>query len=100
VLDDAWWERVNLTIKIMDPIIALLRFADTDKPILGEVYEGWDFMIESMGTIILLSEYPEYETSSEAAFTTMQDTLASRWDMNCTPLHCLAHSLNPKYYNH
>jgi hypothetical protein len=40
VLDDAWWERVDLTIKIMDPIISLLRFADTDKPILGELYEG------------------------------------------------------------
>jgi hypothetical protein len=53
VLDDAWWERVDLTIKIMEPIISLLRFADTDKPILGEVYEGWDSMIESMRTIIL-----------------------------------------------
>jgi hypothetical protein len=35
VLDDGWWERVNLSIKIMDHIISLLRFADTDKPILG-----------------------------------------------------------------
>jgi hypothetical protein len=24
VLDDAWWERVYLTIKVMDPIISLL----------------------------------------------------------------------------
>jgi hypothetical protein len=24
VLDDAWWERVDLTIKIMEPIISLL----------------------------------------------------------------------------
>eukprot|EP00253_Pinus_taeda_P035840 PITA_35840 len=63
VLDDAWWERVDLIIQIMDLIISLLRFADTDKPILGE------------------------------------DILVSRWDKNCTPLHCLAHSLNPKYYN-
>eukprot|EP00253_Pinus_taeda_P002946 PITA_02946 len=57
MLDNAWWERVDLLIQIMDPIIYLLRFADTDQPILGE-------------------------------------------DKNCTPLHCLAHSLNPKYYNH
>jgi hypothetical protein len=40
VLDDAWWEKVDITIKIMDPIISLLRFADTDRPILGEAYEG------------------------------------------------------------
>ena len=45
VLDDAWWERVDLIIQIIDPIISLLQFADTDKPILGEVYEGWDSMI-------------------------------------------------------
>ena len=53
VLDDAWWERVDLRIQIMDPIISLLRFADTDQPILGEVYEGWDSMIESVRSIIL-----------------------------------------------
>jgi len=100
VLDDAWWERVDLLIQIMDPIISLLRFADTDQPILGEVCEGWDSMIESMRSIILQSECPEYETSSEAFFTTIQDILVRRWDKNCTPLHCLAYSLNPKYYNH
>ena len=52
VLDDDWWERVDLTISIMEPIISLLRFAATNKPILGEVYEGWDSMIESMQTIV------------------------------------------------
>jgi hypothetical protein len=46
VLDDGWWERVDLTIKIMDPIISLLRFAETYQPILGEIYEGWDSIIE------------------------------------------------------
>ena len=84
----------------MDPIIFLLRFADTDQPILGEVYEGWDSMIEFVKTIVLQSQCPEYETSPEAFFTSIQDILVSIWDKNCTPLHCLAHSLNPKYYNH
>jgi len=100
VLDDAWWERVDLIIRIMDPIISLLRVADTDKPILGEVYEGWDSMIESVRSIILQSECPEYETSASAFCDTIQDILVSRWDKNCIPLHCLAHSLNPKYYSH
>jgi hypothetical protein len=30
MLDDGWWERVDLIIKIIDPIISLLRFADMD----------------------------------------------------------------------
>jgi hypothetical protein len=99
MLDDGWWERVDLTIKIMDPIISLLWFADMDQPILGEVYEGWDSMIESVKTIILQHECPEYGTSTKTLFTTIHDILISRWDKNCTPLHCLAHSLNPKYYS-
>ena len=84
----------------MDSVISLLRFVDIDKPILGEVYEGWDSMIESVRSIILQSECPQYETSPEAFCDTIHDILVRRWDKNCTPLHCLAHSLNPKYYNH
>eukprot|EP00253_Pinus_taeda_P004215 PITA_04215 len=99
VLDDAWWERVDLIIRIMDPIISLLRVADTDKPILGEVYEGWDSMIDSMRSTILQNECPEYETSPEALCDTIHDILVSKWDKIYTPLHCLAHSLNPKYYS-
>ena len=100
MFDDAWWETVDLLIQIMDPIISFLRFANTNQPIHEEVYEGWDSMIESVRSNILQSECLEYETSSEAFFTTIQDILVSRWDKNCTPLHCLAHSLNPKYYSH
>eukprot|EP00253_Pinus_taeda_P027275 PITA_27275 len=84
----------------MDFIISLLQFANTDKPILGEVYEGWDSMIESVRSIIIQSECPEYETSPEAFCDTIQNILVSRRDKNCTPLHCLAHSLNPKDYSH
>lgn len=57
-------------------------------------------MIESMRSNILQSEFPKSETSLEAFFTTILDILVNRWDKNCTPLHCLAHSLNPEYYNH
>ena len=99
VWDDVWWERVDLTIKIMEPLISLLRFVDTDQPILADVYEGWDSMIESMRTIVMENECRENETSVKNVWSTIQDILISRWDKNCTPLHCLAHSLNPKFYS-
>jgi hypothetical protein len=98
VLDDGWWERVDLTLKIMDPIISLLWFANMDKPILGEVYEGWDSMIESVKTVALEHKCPENGTARETLFATIQDILIRKWDKNCTTLHCLAHSLNTKYY--
>ena len=84
VLDDVWWERVDLTIKIMEPLISLLRFTDTDQPILEDVYEGWDSIIKSMRTIVMENECPEYETSAENLWSTIQDILISRWDKNCT----------------
>jgi len=78
VLDDAWWEKVDLTIKIMEPIISLLRFADTDKPILGDVYEGWDSMIETMKTVVLANECLEYGTSAESLWSTIHDCAERR----------------------
>ena len=71
VLDDVWWKRVDLTIKIMDPLISLLRFANTDQSIPKDVFEGLDFMIESMRTIVMENECPEYETSTKNLWSTI-----------------------------
>ena len=65
MLDDGWWERVDLTFKIMDPIIFLLWFADTDHPILADVYEGLDSIIEFMRTNVMENEHVKYDTSTE-----------------------------------
>ena len=78
ILDDVWWERLDLTIKIMEPFISLLRFANMDQPILADVYEGWDSMIESMRTIVIENECPKYETSTENLWSTIQDIFISR----------------------
>ena len=56
-------------------------------------------MIESMRTIVLENECPKYETSTKNLWSTIQDILISMWDKNCTHLHCLGHSLNPKFYS-
>ena len=88
------------TTKNMEPIISLLQFADTDQSILTDVYERWDSMIESMNTIVMENECLKYETSVENLRSTIQHILISRWEKNGTPLHHLAHSLNPKFYSH
>ena len=56
-------------------------------------------MIESMRTIVRENEYLEYETSTNNLWATIQDILITKRDNNCTPLHCLSHSLNPKFYS-
>ena len=32
-------------------------------------------------------------------FNVVYDILIDQWTKNCTPLYCLAHSLNPKYFH-
>ncbi|GFS29134.1 hypothetical protein Acr_00g0005490 [Actinidia rufa] len=70
VLDDVWWDHINFILSFTAPIYDMLRACDTDKPCLHLVYDMWDTMIEK-----------------------------NRWNKNNTPLHCLAHSLNPRYYS-
>ena len=48
VADDEWWDRVEYLLNFSMPIMDLLRMLDTDKPSLGEVFEGIDSMIEKI----------------------------------------------------
>uniref|UniRef100_A0A7N2LNF3 Uncharacterized protein n=1 Tax=Quercus lobata TaxID=97700 RepID=A0A7N2LNF3_QUELO len=64
-------------------------------PILHKVYEMWDSMIENVKKEIYQHEGKEdYEESP--FYDVVHNILIERWTKNCTPLHCLAHSLNPK----
>ncbi|ONM59727.1 hAT transposon superfamily protein [Zea mays] len=57
----------------------------------------WDTMIEKVKSVIYRHEMKE--THEESIFySVVHDILVSRWTKSNTPLHCLAHSLNPKYY--
>ncbi|ONM32168.1 hAT transposon superfamily protein [Zea mays] len=57
----------------------------------------WDTMIEKVKSVIYRHEMKE--THEESIFySAVHDILVSRWTKSNTPLHCLAHSLNPKYY--
>ena len=57
-------------------------------------------MIDFVKIIIVQNECLEYGTSTNNLFTTIQDILINKWDKDYTPLHCLAHSLNPTFYSH
>ncbi|XP_075638455.1 uncharacterized protein LOC142610526 [Castanea sativa] len=97
VLNDLWWDKVAYILRFTGPIYEMLRVADTDAPILHEVHEMWDSMIENVKKEIYRHEGKEdYEESP--FYEVVHSILIERWTKNCTPLHCLAHSLNPKYY--
>ncbi|XP_057764867.1 uncharacterized protein LOC130985765 [Salvia miltiorrhiza] len=76
----------------------MLRACDTDKPCLHLVYDLWDTMIEKVKAAIYKHERIQAQDSSPF-YEVVHTILVSRWNKNNTPLHCLAHSLNPRYYS-
>ena len=95
VLDEDWWYQVKYIVEFTEPIYSMLRAADTDKPCLHLIYEMWDSMIEKVKSIIFNREGLG-PLDSSPFFDTIDGILQQRWLKSSTPLHCLAHSLNPR----
>ena len=95
ILDDLWWDKVDYIILFTSSIYDMLRAADTDRPTLHLVYDMWDTMIEKVKVIKFLHEGKQ-EGEVSTFYNVVYDILIDRWTKNCTPLHCMAHSLNPK----
>ncbi|XP_047330526.1 uncharacterized protein LOC124934094 [Impatiens glandulifera] len=84
--------------KFTAPIYDMLRFADTDRPSLHLIYDMWDDMIEKVKNIIYRHEEKELTEGSEF-YDVVYAILTDRWTKSSSPLHCFAHSLNPRYYS-
>ena len=95
VLDDLWWDHITYILSFMAPIYDMLRNCDTDRPCLHLIYDMWDTMIEKVKTAIYKKEGKRHEEPS-SFYIVVHDILVDRWNKNNTPLHCLAHSLNPR----
>ena len=95
ILNDDWGDNVDYILDFTRPIYDMIRACDTDKASLHLVYENWDSMISKVKEIIYNHEHKQrHEYSS--FFSVVETILLSRWKKSNTPLHCLAHSLNPR----
>ncbi|GAV74567.1 DUF659 domain-containing protein/Dimer_Tnp_hAT domain-containing protein [Cephalotus follicularis] len=99
VLDDLWWDSIDYILFFMTSIYDMIRFCDTDKPFLHLVYDMWDMMIEKLKKAIYYHEVKMVNEESPF-FQVVHEILIDRWNKNNTPLHCLAHALNPKVPPH
>ncbi|XP_057432298.1 uncharacterized protein LOC130725055 [Lotus japonicus] len=99
LLDVSWWDKVDYILSFTSPIYDVLRKMDTDASTLHVVYEMWDSMIENVRKVIY-----KYERKTESEVSTFYEVvhsiLVDQWTKSSKPLHCLAHSLNPRYYSH
>ena len=46
------WEHVKYVLQLTKPIYNMIRFADTDHPTIGEVYEQMDSMLGHIKDIV------------------------------------------------
>ncbi|KAL0370583.1 UNVERIFIED_CONTAM: hypothetical protein Sangu_0376400 [Sesamum angustifolium] len=95
LFDESWWDSIDYILDFTEPIYEMLRATDTDKHCLHLVYDMWNNMISKVKKAIYKHEKKnDYEESSFSGV--VHKVLEDRWSKSNTPLHCLAHSLNPR----
>ncbi|KAJ1443724.1 Ribonuclease H-like superfamily [Sesbania bispinosa] len=99
LLNDVWWGKVDYILSFTSPIYDVYGKRDTKASSFRLVYEMWDLMIEKVRKAIY--QYERRAKSEESSFyEVVHSILIDSWTKSSTPLHCLAHSLNPRYYSH
>ncbi|XP_020255694.1 uncharacterized protein LOC109832704 isoform X1 [Asparagus officinalis] len=98
LVSDAWWDQVDYLLKFTEPMMNFLRAADMDSSVLHLVYDMWDTMIEEVKKIIFEHEGVDLVSGQSSFFDAIQHVIESRWNKSNTLLHCMAHSLVPRYY--
>ncbi|KAK3037348.1 hypothetical protein RJ639_030446 [Escallonia herrerae] len=88
-MDDDLWRKCERLVKFTKPIYKMIRFFDSDKAIIGEVYEQMDTMLGLIKDELL---------DDLLVYDLVHDFVVERWDKMNLPLHCLAYVLVPKYY--
>eukprot|EP00253_Pinus_taeda_P009555 PITA_09555 len=97
-LDEDWWSKVDFLLEFTIPAFELLRSADTDQPLLGEVYDGMDSMVEKTMEIIS-QESPQLLFVDDHFAGLVKKIIVDRWNNFNPSLHTSAHALNPKFYD-
>jgi hypothetical protein len=91
VLDSQFWTQVRYVLQFTKPIYNMIKFSDSDRPIIGEVYEQMDTMLGLIKDIV--------EPKDVDLYNLIRVEVEKRWEMLNIPLHALAYVLTPKYYH-
>ncbi|KAL3829149.1 hypothetical protein ACJIZ3_017951 [Penstemon smallii] len=90
ILDSDFWEQLKFVLNFTKPIATMIRFCDSDKAVIGEVYQRMEDMLSSIEVILL--DKPEI-------LNVVRHILLQRWQKMNIPLHLLAYVLTPFYYS-
>ncbi|XP_050890118.1 uncharacterized protein LOC127095479 [Lathyrus oleraceus] len=97
ILNDQRWDKIDYILRFTEPIYDMLRSCDPDESNLHLIYEKWDSMIEKVKIAIYTQQRRELSQNS-SFYDVVYNILIARWAKSHTPLHCLAHSLNPRQW--
>ena len=97
-LDEDCWSKIAFLLMFTTLAFELLWNADTDQPFVGELYDGMDSMVEKTMEIIS-QESPQHLFVDGHFVELIKRIIVDRWNNFNTPLHTLAHALNPKFYD-
>ena len=81
VLDGQFWASVKFVLQFTKPIYHMIRFADTDKPVIGEVYEQMDNMLGQIKDIL--------ESKDPIPYDHIHKHVVKRWEHLNVPLHAM-----------
>jgi hypothetical protein len=98
LIDEDWWSKVEFLLKFILPAFELLRDANTNKPFLGEIYDGMVTMVEKTMEIIT-QEAPTLFFVEVDFVEHVRSIIVTRWNGFNTPLRTLPHAPNPKFYD-
>jgi hypothetical protein len=69
----------------------MIQFVDSDRPVIGEVYEQMDNMLGQIKDIV--------EPRDQNLYDFISIEVEKRWEKLNIPLHALAYVRTPKYYH-
>ena len=91
VADTKWWETGDLIKTIVEPIITLLRLADSELPLMGKVYNHMSIISSKLED----PEFaPELTTQQRREITKIHD---DRWRYMHNYYHAAGYALDPEF---
>ncbi|XP_030974102.1 uncharacterized protein LOC115994184 [Quercus lobata] len=90
ILDNSFWDDINVLVKISSPLIRLLRIVDSDqRPAIGYVYEGMHRARLGIKKIFRMKKH---------LYKPYTSIIKNRWDKHLRKdLHAAAYWLNPPF---
>jgi hypothetical protein len=91
VLSEQHWEAAEQLLKVLRPIVKVLRLGDSNQPAMGKVYPSMFKALEQIKALDFLSP-------SECA--RIHTRFNKRWEQLHSPLHAAGYVLDPEFLSH